>query len=97
MKIAVLTSGDVNNRKGMFNNVQERIIHLQRVNNIKVDAYNIRHYDSWLFKLLRKKNDIIEDQSIVGEVTYNNLWVRHNIYDYILTYKLKLKDITCKS
>lgn len=97
MKIAILTSGDVNNRKGMFNNVQERIIHLQRVDNIKVDSYIIRHYDSWLFKLLRKKNDIIEDQSIVGEVTYNNLWVKHNIYDYILTIKLKLKDVSCKN
>lgn len=39
MKIAVLTSGDVNNRKGMFNNVQERNIHIQKVDNIKVDTF----------------------------------------------------------
>lgn len=97
MKIAILTSGDVNNRKGMFNNVHERAFHLKKVDNIKVDSFIIRHYDSWLFKLFRKKNVKIEDKSIVGDVMYNNLWVKHNVYDYILTYKLKLKDVSCKN
>lgn len=103
MKIAVLTTGSINNRKGMFNNVQERIVHLQCVDNIHVDAFIVGHIDSWLFRLLRsklKKNKNrfeTKDKSIVGDVTYNNLWVKNKVYDYILTHILKLKDVSCKN
>lgn len=96
-KIAILNTGSVNNRKGQFNNVHERIKHLQAVNDVEVDVYLIRHYDSWAFRLLRNKKEFKENISIVDEVKYNNLWVKHKLWDYILTYRLKRKDISCKS
>lgn len=97
MNIAILNTASTNNRKGAFNNVQERIKHLQEVNEVEIDSYLIRHLDSWAFKLLRNNNQEKEDSSLVDGVLYNNLWVTHRIKDYILTYTLKSKDISCKS
>lgn len=97
MKLAILNTGSTNNRKGAFNNVHERIKHLQEVDNVEVDVFLIQHYDSWFFKLLRKDDRVREDQSIVDGIKYNNLWVKHKLTDYFLTYKLKMKDISCKS
>lgn len=97
MKIAILNTGSINNRKGAFNNVHERIKHLQEVPHIEVDVYLIRYYDSWVFRLLRKFKDVREDISIVDEVKYNNLWVTHKMTDYIITNRLKINDISCKS
>jgi teichuronic acid biosynthesis glycosyltransferase TuaC len=97
MKIAILNTGSINNRKGAFNNVHERIKHLQEVTHIEVDVYLIRHYDSWVFRLLRDKKDVREDISIVDGVKYNNLWVTHKMTDYIITNRLKINDISCKS
>lgn len=97
MKIAVLNTGSINDRKGAFNNVHDRIKHLQVVKGVKVDAYLIRHYDDWVFRLLRNKTELKEDISEVDGVKYNNLWVKHKIIDHILTIRLKIKDISCKS
>lgn len=98
MKIAVVSTGSTNNRKGAFNNVHERIKHLQSVNGVEVDSFLIRQHNDWVFKALsNKNNELIEEISTVDGVDYNNLWVKHRISDYLLTYKLKLKDIQCKS
>ena len=96
-KIAILNTGSVNNRKGQFNNVHERIKHLQAVSEVDADAYLIRHYDSWAFRFLRNKKELKENISVRDGVKYNNLWVKHKLWDYILTYRLKRKDISCKS
>ena len=97
MKIAILNTGNTNNRKGAFNNVHERIKHLQGLDGVEVDVYLIQHYDSWVFKLLRNKKEVQKSYSIVDGVRYNNLWVRHKMIDYLLTNRLKIKDISCKS
>lgn len=96
MKIAVLSSGDIANRKGLFNNVYERIKHLKIVKNIEVDVFFIQHYDDWCFKLLRTKHINIESETLVDDIVYHNLWVRHDILDYIFTHKLRLKDMMAK-
>lgn len=97
MKIAILNTGSIHNRKGAFNNVHERIKHLQEIPHNEIDVYLVRHYDSWVFRLLRKLKDVKEDISIVDGVKYNNLWVKHKMFDYILTYRMRNKDISCRS
>lgn len=103
MKIAILNTGSTNNRKGAFNNVHERIKHLQGVNGFDMDVYLIQYYDNWLFRLVHclfksnnRKRKPKEDNTIIDGVRYNNLWVKHKLIDYILTYRLNLKDISCK-
>lgn len=97
IKIAVLNSGDPNNRKGAFNNVHERIKHLASTNEVKVDAYLIQYVDSWSFQLLRKRGKETYPYSVIDGVSYKNIWVTHRIIDYIATYVLKIKDISCRT
>lgn len=93
-KIAILNEGNPYNRKGLFNNVQERIIHLKAAGTFHVDAYLVQHYGDVFFKLLRKNNYKIEKSSMVDDVEYNNLWVKHKLIDYIFTYILKLQGLS---
>jgi len=97
MKIAVITIGNPTNRKGSFNNVNERIRHLSKIE--KVDAYLIQFYDDSLFKLFRNKSETKtkEEYSIVDGVTYQNIWIKHRLIDYILTHKLGLKAISSRT
>ena len=104
MKIAILNTGSTNNRKGAFNNVHERIKHLQGLDGVEVDVYLIQYYDSWLFRLVRKRFKLIDTKrapkegiTTIDGVSYRNLWVEQKITDYILSNRLKLKDISCKS
>lgn len=97
IKIAVLNSGNSDNRKGAFNNVQERINHLRRVDNICVDPYLLQYMDSWFFKLLRKNDRERTIHSKVDDVNYSNIWVTHKFIDYLATYVLKVKGLSCKS
>ncbi|WP_053826615.1 glycosyltransferase family 4 protein [Lascolabacillus massiliensis] len=104
MKIAILSTGSTNNRKGVFNSVHGRIKHLKALEDVEVDVYLIQHYDSWLFRLVRKRFKPIDTKrapkegiTTIDGVSYRNLWVEHKMIDYILSKKLKLKDISCKS
>ena len=104
MRIAILNTGNTNNRKGAFNNVHERIKHLKRLKEVQVDAYLIRYIDSWMFRLVRNRfnpinkiKETIEAAITIDGVSYTNLYVKHKIIEYILTYRLKIKDIASKS
>ncbi len=103
MKIAILSTGSTNNRKGVFNSVHGRIKHLKALEDVEVDVYLIQHYDSWLFRLVRNRFKPIdtkapkEEITIIDGVSYRNLWVKHKIIDYILSNRLKLRDISFKS
>lgn len=98
MKIAILNTGNINDRKGAFNNVQERIKHLQAVNGVELDVYLIRYYDSWTFRLLRNKKENIKERiTIVDGIQYNNLWVKLKLWNYLLTYTLRLTGLLGKS
>lgn len=93
MKIAVILVGNPNNRKGLFNVANERTKNLIR--ETIVDAYLIQLYDDFFFKLFRKKSDIKKEAyTIIDGVKYKNIWIKHRLIDYILTYKFKLKAIS---
>ena len=77
MKIARIFTGDIFNRKGKFNNVIERIKHLQKLSEVESDIYIIQYKYTWLFRLLRKvpKKNIIDSVTIDG-IKLNILWVK---------------------
>lgn len=82
MKIAIITTGDPNNRKGLFNNVQERLKHLITVENFVVDAYLIRYYRS---------NDKTKEKTVVVDgIAYTNIWVPLTMFNYFFSHKLPL-------
>ena len=97
MKIARIFTGDIDNRKGKFNNVIERIKHLQKLSEVESDIYIIQYKYMWLFRWLRKvpKKNIVESVTIDG-IKLKMLWVRLSLLEYLLVHKLKVKDIACK-
>ncbi|HBX46825.1 MAG TPA: hypothetical protein DEG28_13230 [Porphyromonadaceae bacterium] len=95
MKIAVLTTGNPSDRKGLFNNVHERIKYLKKRSCI-VDAYLIRYYDDLIFRILKPQYSFKgkEDFSHIGDIRYRNVWIAHSFIESLLTSKLKLKGIS---
>lgn len=93
-RIAFITTGSPNNRKGFFNNVQERALRLldAEIDDVEIDFFIIRHRDSLLFSLIRRKaRPDMQSEVMIDNIKYKNLWVKHTLFDYILTIKLRQK------
>ncbi len=98
-KIAFITTGNPNNRKGFFNNVQERAIRLLNadIKDFDINFYIIRHRDSLLFSLIRReKRMVIQPTVMVDHIRYKSLWIQHNFIDYLLTEKIKVRGLSDK-
>ena len=98
MKIARIFTGDISNQKGKFNNVIERIKHLNKVQDIESDNYLIQYHYTWSFRLFKSINNQckFELQTKVDGVTLINIWVKMSLLEYLMVHKLKLKDVECK-
>lgn len=97
MKIAIVSSGDLSEMKGIMNFVHEKAKHLQRAENVSCDIYIIRNINSPFFLLLTKKISIkelflstinIENISDYDNVKYNNLLYRYGLFSNIIDTKL---------
>ncbi|PZD76614.1 glycosyltransferase [Mesonia sp. K7] len=97
MKIARIFTGDSNNRKGKFNNIYERIKQLKTLENIEVDVYLIQYDYSKLFKKLKNIQVNREEYTTIDGIVFKNIWVKLSLMEYLLTHRLKLKDIACKN
>ena len=90
MKIALITAGNPNDKKGAFNATHQRIKHLID-RGMEVDVFIIRNYESKLIQLLRKKSyrkEVKEDFFVYDDIKYNNLWSPLTLSDYIQVQKL---------
>lgn len=95
MRVAIITSGNPNNMKGVMNYVQEKVTRLQRRDDIDFDFYMIRHRDTLPFSLIRGKKAPKKERVVyIKDIEYQNIWVKHSIVDYILTYKLHKRALT---
>lgn len=92
MKIALITSGNPDNMKGIMNFVQEKALRLKNLRNITIDTYLIRRRYSFIFSILKgKKRHKKEEKTNIGQVEYRNLWIKHGLFDYFLSYILHKK------
>lgn len=88
--IAIITSGDPNNMKGIMNYVQEKLHRIQKYEQFSFTFYMIRHRDSLLFSLIRRRKREKQDETItIDDVTYHNIWVKHSFWGYIRVKELK--------
>ncbi len=90
MRIAIITAGDPNDKKGAFIATHQRIKHLID-HGMEVDVFIIRNYESKLIQLLRKKRYQKEDREdffVYDDIKYNNLWIPFALSDYIQRQKL---------
>lgn len=89
-KIAVLTCGDIYDRKGLFNAVHNRIKHLTLITNLEIDVIIFSEYIPWYLRLIKQryKNDKLNILEVEG-VIYNIKWRCFSLLDYISEIKFK--------
>jgi len=90
MKIAIISYGDSNDKKGAFVATHNRIKHLLIDKNFEIDVFLIQTYDNQLVRALRKSQiRTKEDFFIYDGIKYNNLWFDFSIMDYLLRMKFR--------
>ncbi len=93
LRIAVIFEGSPFDRKGLFNAVHNRIIHLLATGECHVDAFCIHSWDTAFSRKVRHTPHIAEkcpEVSLDG-ISYRMLWYDFTVTDDILVEKLHLK------
>lgn len=88
MRIAVIFESSPFDRKGLFNAVHNRILHLKEVaENDVIEACCLQSDDSFLARQFRKSPKPVSRPGVVeiDGVRYNMLWYRAGFWDYIRT------------
>lgn len=92
MKIAVITSGNQYDRKGLFNNVNERIRQLKKIDGIQIDAYIIQFSRNRLLQFLRRETGLQKQKYFeVDGVKYQSILLRLRFIDSLFISKLKIR------
>ena len=98
MKIAIITSGDLSDMKGVMNYVHEKAKHMQCVAGIECDVYLIRQMPSPLFQLLTQRTipEVAkyyftkrQEKTVFDMVQYHNLWYHYGVHTNIITTKIR--------
>lgn len=89
-KIAIISDGNIYNRKGQFNAVHNRIKYLKNIADYDIDVFLLSTYDTLISRLLRQSSKVpkVSTTEIDG-IKYNIKWIRFSIIDYILFIKFK--------
>jgi len=85
VKIAIITFGDPNDKKGAFNATHQRIKHLIN-RGIETDVFIIRYYQNRFVQILRKKTyqqEVRDGYFIYDGIKYHNMWIPFALTDYI--------------
>lgn len=88
-RILVLTTGDIYERRGMFNAVINRVKHLKSICSYEIDVLLISEYEPWYVRKLRHTKKTKYPQSVqIDGIDINIKWMRYFLLDYILQMKL---------
>lgn len=101
MKIAIISSGDLSEMKGIMNYVHEKAKHLQQTTSLTCDIYILRSESSLLFSLLTKKSikglvskrHLMEKITYYDGVSYHNLWYSYGLFSNIFVTKLRKQPL----
>ena len=88
-RILVLTTGNIYERRGLFNAVMSRTRHLKEICDYEVDMLLLSTYRPWIVRLLchtRKyaRPNELEIEGVRIEVD----WCRFSLFDYVMNVKL---------
>ena len=93
-KFAVIFESSPFDRKGLFNAVHNRVVHLLATGKCEVDVYCIHSRDNAFTRSVRHTPDTPDVQSVVIDgITYNLLWYRFSILDYLTLEKLHMRPL----
>ena len=85
-KVAILFSENLNDRKGAFNAVVNRVRYLMQIADFEIDVFLLQNYEPLLARTLRgtPKVEKVKDFSIDGK-TVPVWWYDFSILDFILS------------
>ena len=88
-RILVLATGNIYERRGLFNAVMGRTKHLKEICGYEVDMLLLSTYWPWYVRLLRKtkKRPRPNEREIDG-VNLRIDWCRFSLFDYMMNVKL---------
>ncbi len=94
-RIAVIFESSPFDRKGLFNAVHNRIVHLLATGECEIDAYCIHSWDTEFTRKVRHTPEIheqVESVDVEG-FTYKMLWYDFSLVDHALVEKCHLKSL----
>lgn len=101
MRIAIISSGDLSEMKGIMNYVHEKAKHLQQIVSLTCDIYILRSIPSSLFSFLTQKSikGLISKRPQSERITsydgvsYHNLWYSYGLLSNIFVTKLRKQPL----
>lgn len=94
-KIAVIFESSPFDRKGLFNAVHNRILHLKNTGECSIDAFCIHSWDNALTRRMRSTPHISsrQDSVDIDGISYRMLWYDFSIIDHIAVSKLHIPPL----
>lgn len=95
LKAAVIFEGSPFDRKGLFNAVHNRIIHLTETGGCSIDAYCIHSWDTAFTRRIRQTPYIKDKQThvTIDGIRYRMLWYDFSILDHVTVEKLHCRPL----
>lgn len=92
IRIAIISECNPLERKGLFNAVHNRVIQLTATGECEVDVYCLQcKQPEWYRRKTHSfKHESFDEVIEVEGVSYNMLWYRFSLIDYLLSEKMKL-------
>ena len=93
-RIAIVTGGNTDDRKGFLNATIERIKYLSKYSSYEIDVIIIQEYEGWLVRKLRKTAKRNRPKEVVIDgIRFSNVWFKFTIIDYIFLSKLHKREV----
>lgn len=93
-RIAILIAASIYNQKGLFNAAHERVKHLTAICDYSIDLYLISTYKAGIARWLLRNPNIDRPRIYTkDDLTYNIIWIKNTILDYILVHKFRRQRI----
>lgn len=88
-KILVLLEGDIYSRRGYFNAVIDRTVHLKEISEYKIDVLVLSSFEPWYVRLIRH-TPFVQTPSVIelNGLNLNISWRKFRLIDYISRVKL---------
>jgi glycosyltransferase involved in cell wall biosynthesis len=93
MKIAIITDGNSEDKKGAFIATHNRIKYLSDYKDLEIDVFIIQEYENWVIRKLRKTKKVEQKAFFIYDgITYNNLWNKFSLFNYFIRVKLNIQS-----
>ena len=89
MKTAVIFESSPFDRKGLFNAVHNRLLHLRSTSQVQMDVYCVHSRDNAFTRAVRRTPATPDVESVyIESIEYKMLWYRFSITDHLILEKL---------